>query len=265
MVSVSIAQTPSRPLIIAHRGASGHAPENTLPAIKKAIEMDADLIEIDVHLTKDDSVIVIHDNTLNRTTNGKGSVLSHTYSEICLLDAGSWFSDQFKNEKIPTLREVLQTVNEQRKILIELKWPKKGIYDSLPKKVLEIVHACNAENWVIIQSFEREYLKTINQLNSQVPLHRLLYVLSPTFSSYIDYKPRFKRFIPASFEESINPSISHLKSKTVKCIKQSGRTVFVFTANSEKQIEKAFRLEVDGIITNYPDKVKAWLDAAKTR
>src|SRR3712207_5048900 len=96
--------------IMAHRGAAAYAPENTIAAFTKAIEMKADAIELDIHLSKDDHIVVIHDEKVDRTTNGKGLVMEFTLEELKRLDAGSWFNKEFKNEKIPTLREVLELV-----------------------------------------------------------------------------------------------------------------------------------------------------------
>lgn len=101
-------------LRIAHRGASGYAPENTLAAFKKALEFDIDVIELDVHLTKDNHLVVIHDKTVNRTTDGKGKVADKTLAELQKLDAGN-------GEKIPTLQEVLDLVNRKALVSIEIK------------------------------------------------------------------------------------------------------------------------------------------------
>ena len=108
---------------IAHRGASGYAPENTLAAFDKAVEMQADYIEIDVQLSKDDLPVVIHDDTLDRTTNGTGNISAYTLQELKSLDAGSWFDKKYAGEKIPSLNEVLEMYGEKINILIELKSP----------------------------------------------------------------------------------------------------------------------------------------------
>ena len=94
-------------LIIAHRGASGYAPENTLASMELAIKLGCDAIELDIHLTKDQQIVVCHDFTVDRTTNGRGEIENLTLEDIKKLDAGSWFSDEFKGEKIPTLEEVI--------------------------------------------------------------------------------------------------------------------------------------------------------------
>jgi hypothetical protein len=111
-----------KPLIIAHRGASAYAPENTLAAFKKAIDLGADGIELDVHLSKDGEVVVIHDRTIDRTSNGKGQVAEMSLKELKALDFGSWFSDEYQKESIPLLREVLELLKDWNGLLnIELK------------------------------------------------------------------------------------------------------------------------------------------------
>lgn len=120
---------------IAHRGASGHAPENTMAAFEKAFEMKADYIEIDVQMTKDGELIAIHDTTVNRTTNGTGSVGDYTLEEIQQLDAGSWFGQEFVGERIPTFEEIIDTYRGKIGLLIELKSPE--LYPGVEEKVAE--------------------------------------------------------------------------------------------------------------------------------
>ncbi len=108
--------------ILAHRGASAYAPENTMAAFKKAIEMNADGIELDVHLSKDGYIVIIHDERVDRTTDGKGEVKDFSLDELKKLDAGSWFSDEYKGEKIPTLEELLSLIkNTEIYLNIEIK------------------------------------------------------------------------------------------------------------------------------------------------
>ncbi|MDI9413653.1 MAG: glycerophosphodiester phosphodiesterase family protein [Bacillota bacterium] len=121
LLSFSNNQRSEFPYVIAHRGASSLAPENTLAAINKAIELNADLIEIDVHLTRDGHPVVIHDKTVGRTTSGSGKVSRLSLTQLKQLDAGSWFGEHFKGEKIPTLEEVLLICQNRIPLLVELK------------------------------------------------------------------------------------------------------------------------------------------------
>ena len=113
--------TRNRVLVVAHRGCSGRAPENTIAAFEMALEQGSDMIECDVRLTKDEEVVVFHDRALDRTTNGKGPVEQRTLEELKRLDAGSWFSSKFSGERIPTLSEVLHLLEGRAFLNIELK------------------------------------------------------------------------------------------------------------------------------------------------
>jgi glycerophosphoryl diester phosphodiesterase len=164
---------PSYPLVIAHRGFSGIAPENTIAAIKLAMERGVDMIEIDVHQSKDGVPVVIHDKTIDRTTNGTGRVAAHTYSQLNSFDAGSWFDTAYKEEHIPSLEEVLELIAGTCKLLIEIKHG-SSIYGEIEKKVIETVHLKNAQDWCILQSFEDEVLENLKNLNCPLETHKLI-------------------------------------------------------------------------------------------
>ncbi|MDK4490420.1 glycerophosphodiester phosphodiesterase, partial [Fusobacterium necrophorum] len=112
--------------VFAHRGASGYAPENTLAAIKKAIEQGADGIEIDIQFTKDCKIVVFHDWKINRTSNGKGYVYDLNFEELRALEIGSWYGDEYRKEKIPTLEEILELIPENMMLNIEIKDISRG-------------------------------------------------------------------------------------------------------------------------------------------
>lgn len=115
-------------MVIAHRGFSGQAPENTLASFQKAVELGSDMIELDVRFSKDGQVVVIHDDTIDRTTNGRGKVADYTLKELKQFDAGSWFAPQFSGERIPTLKEVLELVKGKVLVNIEIKDESPGQY-----------------------------------------------------------------------------------------------------------------------------------------
>ncbi|HEX9075950.1 MAG TPA: glycerophosphodiester phosphodiesterase family protein, partial [Anaerolineae bacterium] len=139
-------------LIIAHRGASNWAPENTLAAFQRACALGADGIELDVTLTRDGVPVVIHDDTVDRTTNGKGAVAQMTLEEIRSLDAGSWYSAEFRGEKIPTLAGVLQAVGQCGLVDIELKGTKLKA-DGLEAAAIRAVESAGMHERVILSSF----------------------------------------------------------------------------------------------------------------
>lgn len=156
----------TNPISIAHRGASGQAPENTMAAFEKAYEYKADYFEVDVQMTKDGELILMHDTTVDRTTNGTGRVKDFTFEEIQALDAGSWFHESFADEKVPTLGEVLDRYTSSKMgILIELKNPE--LYPGIEQKIAEELIQRNIttkDSNIIVQSFHWNSVKKIHQL-----------------------------------------------------------------------------------------------------
>ena len=153
--------------VLAHRGYSGKAPENTMAAFKLALEADADGLELDVHITKDGRVVVIHDDTLERTTDGRGRVEEQTYAELAQLDAGSWFGEEFKGERLPTLDEVCELLKGTDKIFnVELK---AGVnFKELTEKVAELIVAYDLVPNTIISSFNHYALAYMKQVNADI-------------------------------------------------------------------------------------------------
>src|SRR3954468_3765636 len=151
--------------IVAHRGASGYAPENTIAAFDKAVEMNADYIEIDVQRSQDGKLVVIHDQTVDRTTNGTGNVKDLTFQQLNRLDAGSWKGIQFTGEKIPAFEEILDRYYGKIGILIELKSPE--LYPRIEEQVVRVFkerHLDQPQNGkIIIQSFNHDSMKKMNQ------------------------------------------------------------------------------------------------------
>ncbi|MEM6262207.1 MAG: glycerophosphodiester phosphodiesterase family protein [Bacteroidota bacterium] len=243
-------------VVIAHRGASGTAPENTLSAVKRALEMGADQIEIDVHLSKDGEVIVIHDPTLERTTTGTGTVEEHTLQELKKLDAGTWFSEKFTGEPIPTLEEVLDMIDGKAVLLIEIKHGKQHLYEGISQKVIERVRKKKAASWVIIQSFETEVVEECIELAPDLEVHKLIVTNIPLLPLYTDGKLRFGS--PFSFKgiKGLNPYHKTLSKRFVRKAHKKGWKVFTYTVNEEKAIQRCRELGVDGIITNFPERVK---------
>lgn len=228
--------------IIAHRGASGSAPENTLVSFSKAMNAGADFIELDIHLSKDGELIVMHDETVNRTTNGKGKIKDLALEQIKCLDAGSWFGIKFKGLAVPALDEVFQLSGGKIKLLIEVKGsPRK--YPGIEKKLVETINKYDAEDWCIVQSFDDEILKNISRLDSSITLHQL--VVGRVFP--LNMPP---------FIRAVNPNHHFVSGKKIERIHSQGRKIFVWTVNEEKKMKKLISLGVDGIITNYPEKLK---------
>ncbi len=237
-------------LIIAHRGASGYAPENTIIAFRKAIEMGADGLEFDVHLSKDRHLVVCHDEKIDRTTNGKGYIKDLTLKELKQLDVGSWYSKEYHNEKIPTLEEVIELTKEYDILLnIELK---NGIisYDNLEEKVIDVIRKNNIEKNVIISSFNHYSIKKIRKLDSGIETG-ILYVAGMVdpwlYAKYLGV-------------DAIHPIYYSISPKVIEGCENSNIKINTYTVNNKEHIKAIAKLGVNGIITNYPDRAKNVLD-----
>lgn len=162
-------------ICMAHRGWSGKAPENTLAAIRLAVEEPGiSAMEIDVQLTRDGVPVLIHDFTLERTTTGSGLVLNHTLAELQELDAGSWFDEKFAGEKIPTLEEALLVVKGRCTLNIELK-ATSDMYPGIAEKVLELLEKHDMKHEVYITSFDHELIRHVRELDQSVVTGLIVY------------------------------------------------------------------------------------------
>lgn len=238
---------------IAHRGASGdgHAPENTLAAFRKAIEMGVDGVECDVHCTKDGSVVVIHDHTLNRTTDTKGVVEEMTLREVKKADAGSWFDPRFAGERVPTLRELLELTKGKVITVIEIK------SENIADKVVKEIESARAESEVVIISFHASALRDAQEINPRIPRGIL-----------IGGRKAIRK--PAGILDLIHQaaeagaSVLDLSSKiiTPPLVREShrrGMGVWAWTVDDEVEMKRLAEMYVDGITSNYPEKLQAAL------
>jgi glycerophosphoryl diester phosphodiesterase len=224
-------------LIISHRGAKGHAPENTLISFQKALDLGVDGIELDVHLSTDNQIMVIHDKTVNRTTNGDGFVNQLSLQELKALRIAD-------EHQIPTLAEVLDLVGRKIFINIEL----KGKHTAKPVLAL-IEKYIAAKNWrydsFLISSFDWNALQEIHQLNPNIALG----VLTETD---VDLAIGFAEFIKA---KSIHPYFHLLNKENTMLLQQKGFQVFPWTVNEPEDIQKIKSYTVNGIITDFPDRI----------
>lgn len=242
--------TRKTPLVIAHRGASGTAPENTMAAFRQAVEMGADMIELDVQRTKDGQVVVIHDATLKRTTNGTGEVREHTYAEIEQLDAGSWFGEEqeFAGERVPLLKEVLEYTKDKCALNIELK---NIPYDDpgLAQAVVDLIRETGFPlEQIIISSFDHSCLRQIVELEPNLATACL-------FSHY-----------PASLAgldtKILHPSWQVIRPEFMSWVKDGDRKVNVWTVDKPERWDWLIEAGIDGIITNYPEQLVNYLKEA---
>ncbi|GAA0501823.1 glycerophosphodiester phosphodiesterase family protein [Salinibacillus aidingensis] len=235
---------------VAHRGASGHAPENTMAAFEKALEMKADYIEIDVQMTKDGELIAIHDTTVDRTTDGTGFVGDFTLEEIQQLDAGSWFSEEFAGEQIPTFEEIVDTYRGKVGLLIELKSP--GLYPGIEEKVANVLMERNMHrpdnNKIIIQSFNHDSVQTSKQLLPNIP-HGVLAGMS--WADVTD--EQLQEF--AAYADYFNPNRNFVDKNLVERVHQAGMDIYAYTVREQEHADQLFEAGVDGIITDFPEYV----------
>lgn len=233
-------------LVIAHRGFSGQAPENTMAAFKMAVEAGAEMIELDVHLTSDSKVVVIHDDFLERTTNGSGRVADYTFHELEEFDSGSWFSKEFRGEKIPSLCQVLSFSKGRILINIEIKKGFLGKYsmNDLADRVLEEVESRSMLDEVLFSSFEPAALRRIREKSKDARIALLL------------KKPWKDSGEALSGNYSIlNCAKDSLTEEGIVSAKQSGFRLNVWTVNETQDMDWFIKMNVDGIITNYPDRL----------
>lgn len=242
-----------RPWIVAHRGASGLAPENTLPAIQKALDLKVDVIEIDLHLSADGQVVVIHDATVNRTTTGEGVVGEMTWAELAELDAGIYFDSEYANTRLPRLADVLELVNGQSIVLIEIKQGQTGPYPGLAKKVIELVEAYQASAWIRIMSFENETLDVLRALAPDLTYMKLLVGQLPILPIYMDREWHGSPVWGMEGMQGINPNSHFATRRFIRHVHDQGKQVFVWTVDDPDEMQDLVDKGVDGIITNRPD------------
>lgn len=250
---------PGEVQVIAHRGASGLAPENTLVAVQKALELKADIIEVDVHLSKDGKLVVIHDTSLDRTTSGTGEVQDVEWEELLELDAGSWFGAEFAGEKIPSLEQVMKLVNGQSIVLIEIKKGKNGLYNGIEEKTVELIRKYQAEEWTIVQSFQKKTVNLFCQIAPELEAHKLLVGSLHPILSHHDGKWHWNSPFTQKDIKAITPNYRFLTRRWINRAHRKGLKVFTYTLNEPKGMQRAIDLGVDGVITNYPDRLNKLL------
>ena len=234
---------PSR--VIAHRGFSGRAPENTLAAFRQALEVGADMIELDVHLSMDGEIVVIHDADLSRTTNGKGRVRDLTLAQLKKLDAGTSFSVDLAGELIPTLAEVLELVAGRMLLNIEIKVTGE-IQGGITEKVLTLIGEKRMGNQVILSSFDPRALSHSRKIDPGVR----------TASLYNEVLHAGKSPIQIMEEVgsvALNLRHDQVTADMVAMCHRHGRAVAVYTVNQPAQMRALFDLEVDALFTDRPD------------
>lgn len=243
MLMVCSVSTKAQTKVIAHRGFSGIAPENTMIAFQKAIESGADYLELDVHKSKKGKLYVIHDSSVKRTSSNEaeGNISEMTCKEIEDVRVGysKKFDQSYKDETIPTLKEVLKLAKGKIKVCIEIK-----IY-GIEKEILEMVKKLNMEKEVLIFSFHYPVLSKIRQLNPTIPI---LYLIDKADRTTIDYAKIINiNVIGVGYGTS-------LTKEFIKFAHKNGVKIWKWTVNDEKQMKQLISVGLDGLITDFPDK-----------
>ncbi|AEM78512.1 glycerophosphodiester phosphodiesterase [Thermoanaerobacter wiegelii] len=231
-----------KPLVIAHRGDSRNAPENTLASFKRALEMGADGIELDVQLTKDGQLVVIHDERVDRTTDGIGFVKDFTLKELKRLDAGIKFDKKFAGERIPTLYEVFELIGHKNFIInIEIK---SGVvlYPGIEEKLIKAIEDYDFEDRVVISSFNHYSLRDVKRMAPELKIG-LLYqcgLVEPWHMAI-----RMKAY-------SLHPFYFNIIPELVEGCKKNNIKLFPWTVDRKEDMEMMIKAGVDAIITDDP-------------
>lgn len=235
------------PVRIAHRGASGEAPENTIAAFEQAIQLGVDLVELDVQLTGDGHIVVIHDATLDRTTDLSGAVAEKTLAEIRKGDAGSWFSARFRGERVPLLEEVLELAKRRVLTLVEI----KGRH--IAERVIQVIEEMGVEDQVVIQSFVPQTVRRVKLLAPALPAALLVSSL-PTTPARIRVR-RLAREVLETGANAVGIWHTALTPALLEEMRQRSIGVWAWTVDDEIVLRDLALMGVQGLITNYPDRL----------
>ncbi|WP_236627137.1 MULTISPECIES: glycerophosphodiester phosphodiesterase [Exiguobacterium] len=252
---------PNRIINVAHRGASGYAPEHTMPAYEMGHKtFKADYIEIDLQMTKDGQLIAMHDETVDRTTNGTGAVKDKTLAEIKKLDAGSWFNEanptlakkSYVGLKVPTLQEVLSKYGKHANYYIETKSPE--VYPGMEQKLLDVLKQNGLSSnkvksgQVLIQSFSEASLQKVRAIDPNVPLVQLME--ANEVKAMTDDRLTAIR----QYAVSVGPSFKALTRENVAAIRAHDLLLHPYTVNEKADMVRMLDYGVTGVFTNYADR-----------
>jgi glycerophosphoryl diester phosphodiesterase len=235
------------PLIIADRGASADAPEHTIAAFELALDQGADGIALDVHLTRDGQPVVIHDFTLERTTDGAGTVAAHTMREMKRLDAGAWRSRRFQGQRVQTLQEVLERFRGRTRVWIEIRGG-SDLYPDIEERVVSVIEIYEAVDQTLIQSMDLESLTRIRTLNRDITLGAI--VLGSSLEPFL---------VGTSPAQALSLLPERLTETAESEIRKVGLACYVRAGDDLGSLERLSVWDVDGIITARPSLVRTKL------
>ena len=241
--------------ITAHRGGGGAmTPENSLSAIKSGLESRPDRIEIDIHQTKDNVLIVMHDESIDRTTTGSGNITDLTYEQIKQYPLKNEISES-EPEYAPTLEELIQLINGRADLIIEIK-SGSSVYPGIEKRTVELINRYNAKNWIIVHSFYDEALENIHQIDKDIILHKLFFSHLYFLPVIIDSKVHFGRLKKYSYVKEFSIFYPFANKKVIRKMHSMGKEVNVWTVDDPDKAKKLINIGINGIITDDPDLLK---------
>jgi len=243
-----------RPLVIAHRGNSASAPENTLAAIREAIEIGTDCVEVDIRCTRDGVPVLHHDPAVGRTAGGKGNVSDFTLEEIRTLDAGIWKGENYRGERIPTLEEALIEARGKTNVVAEVKV-------DCAEQIVEVVRRLRLDSGLYFASFRHDY---IQKLYRMLPMFDIVWVL--TAPEWLGYNAASA--IETASESDIRviaPPVPALTQPSVSCAHEMGLGVWTYACDSTEDFRKALDATADGIVTGNPADLLALMEAESSR
>lgn len=234
------------PAIVAHRGSSGRAPENTLASFRMAVDDGAEMIELDARLSSDEELVVMHDRTLRRTTGCRGAVRLRTVAALKECDAGSWFSPEFSGEQIPTLQEVFDLLPASMPVNIEVKTDgDRRRAAPLVSKLIRCIIRNHALSRVIVSSFDHRFLQLLHAAAPRLSIGALILPLAGS-----PRRPHtYARTLGAQW---LVYSRRQISKRVVERAHRSGLRVGCYTVNSEREYKRVGRCGVDAIVTNHP-------------
>jgi len=237
--------SPQDFLIIAHRGASSYAPENTMAAFDLALQMGTSHLEFDVHLTHDDHLVVIHDDMVDRTTNGTGPVADQTLAALQRLDAGAWFGEAFAGARIPTLADVLTRYQGRAHLHIEL----KGHTVHLPQRTVDLVRAHGMAQHVTFTSFQHTHLQTMRAYAPELPTGWLVGAISDAVIAQAH----------ALGCTQLCPRAPLVTPEIVQRLHAEGFRVRAWGVTHEALMRQVVETGANGMTVNFPDKLLAYM------
>ncbi|PJF39879.1 MAG: glycerophosphodiester phosphodiesterase [Chloroflexi bacterium] len=249
MTTLLEALKQDRTLIFGHRGASAYAPMNTIPAFELAAEQGADGIELDVHLTTDGEIVIVHDFTVDASTDGEGCVAEMSLAQLKALDAGSWFDDRFTGTRIPTLDDVFAAVGEKLYINIEIKSASlrsNGVEQAVAQKVAQF----DMQERVLISSFNPFALRRFRKAAPEIPIG---------FLHHPNYYPRLRYALIGLKPQADHPFHEVIDEAYMNKARQRHQAVNTWTVNDTTRAIELRELGVNVVMTDYPDVIKTAL------